>query len=398
LRFGAPSEDPLATCVLLGGGCAGGLCYHLFVNPTLYGDPRAFSGGFRWFAVCALIFLSAYLCIHLRASLIKARFLLLLLCFVVMAIVTLRASPQPWIDVWTTRQGAADALRAGFNPYSVAYPNIYGRLAEQFYAPELISHGNIIVYAYPPLSVLFDLPAFAIFGDVRVLSLVAMLVAAWALARALPGVTGELAALFILFQPRTLFVLEQGWTEPLVLAAFAVSLRLALRPVKHVPHWLALGLALGVLAASKQYSPLLIVPLWLAIPAELRLGATLTALALASAVTLPFAFWDPQGFLRSVVRMQILQPFRTDALSLTAFWARRYGVPAFGPLFAFVSAALVLALTLRWRMRAAQALSCAAAAWLPFVLLNKQAFCNYYWLGAGLVCGAAAVQSAREPA
>ena len=392
VRFGQPRENPLAAQALLGLGCAAGLLSHVFLNPTAYGDPRALSGGFRWFAIAGLVFLSAWLCLHLRASLIKARFLLMLVCFAVMGVAVLRASPRPWIDVWITRQGAADALLHGQDPYSVSFPNIYGNLAAQFYAPELISHGRVIAHPYPPLSVLLDLPAFALFHEVRVLTLLAMLAAAWALSRALPGVTGELAALFVLFQPKALFVLEQGWTEPLVLAAFAAALFMVTRPAKRVPHWLALGLAFGILLASKQYAPLLAVPLWLAIPPPHRLRATATALALVCAVMLPFVAWDPQGFLRGVVRMQILQPFRSDALSLSALWAQRFGAPAWGAVPAFVAAAAVLALTLRWRMRAVQAVSSAGAAWLLFVLLNKQAFCNYYWLGAGLVCGAAAAQ------
>ena len=57
--------------------------------------------------------------------------------------------------------------------------------------------------------------------------------------------------------------------------------------------------------------------------------------------------------------------------------------------------AAVLALTLRRRLQAAQAISSAAATWLVFVLLNKQAFCNYDWLGAGLL-GTAAAATVRE--
>src|SRR5438093_944115 len=100
-------------CRERGAGCAAGLACHLFTTPTYYADPRAFQGGFRWFALISLVVLSAYLCIHLRASLVRARFLLLLLCFVFLGIVVLRASPRPWIDVWVFQQGGADALLHG---------------------------------------------------------------------------------------------------------------------------------------------------------------------------------------------------------------------------------------------------------------------------------------------
>ncbi|HUJ26430.1 MAG TPA: hypothetical protein VLW85_10445 [Myxococcales bacterium] len=42
--------------------------------------------GVHWLAMAALVALSAYLCVHLRASLIKARFFLLLACFAVIAL------------------------------------------------------------------------------------------------------------------------------------------------------------------------------------------------------------------------------------------------------------------------------------------------------------------------
>jgi hypothetical protein len=41
---------------------------------------------FRWFAIVSAVLLSAYLCIHLRASLIRARFLLLLASFAMMGV------------------------------------------------------------------------------------------------------------------------------------------------------------------------------------------------------------------------------------------------------------------------------------------------------------------------
>src|SRR5437016_11392250 len=82
---------------ILGAGSAVGLACHLFSNPTFYADPRAFQGGFRWLALIALLLLSAYLCPHLRASLIRARFPLLLACFALMGIAVIRASPRPRI-------------------------------------------------------------------------------------------------------------------------------------------------------------------------------------------------------------------------------------------------------------------------------------------------------------
>jgi len=71
----SPPEAPLRAQAILGAGCAWGLACQLLGNPTFYADPRALTE-FRWFAMVGLVLLSAYLCEHLRASLMHARFLM----------------------------------------------------------------------------------------------------------------------------------------------------------------------------------------------------------------------------------------------------------------------------------------------------------------------------------
>lgn len=389
LRRAPPGEPALAAQAVFGGGCALGLASHFFGNPTFYGNPAALAGGFRWLALTALVLLSAYLCVHLRASLVQARFLLLLACFAVMGVAILRASPRPWVDVWVIQQGGAAALQHFVNPYSASYPNIYGALTSKMLAPELLVHGRIAAYPYPPPVILVDLPAYVLLGDVRYASLFAMVAAAWLIARTAPGASGELAALFVLFQPRTFFVLEQAWTEPLVLACFAAA-ALAIARGKGP---LLTGAAMGLLAASKQSSPFYLVPLCFALPAGGRKRVLLVGALVAAALLLPFALWDPPGFIRGVVRMQFWQPFRDDSLSLSALfahlWPGNYGGLS---LVGLALSVTLLAICLRRGIDLAQATSAAAAAWLCTLLLNKQAFCNYYWLAAGLLCAAAALR------
>ncbi len=393
MRRGAPVESALAVQVIFGAGCAWGIACQFFGNPTFYGDARAFAGGFRWLAFAALVLLSAYLCVHLRASLVKARFLLLLLCFAVMGIAVLHASPRPWIDVWVYQQGGADALRHGLNPYSMTYPNIYGAITSKLLASEIMVNGRIAAYPYPPLPALAGLPAYLMFGDVRYALLALMVLAAWLLARAAGGLTGELAALFILFQPRTFFVLEQSWIEPLVLACFA-GCALALARGKQPA---LAGVLLGLLASSKQTTPFLVLPLAFAFPPEGRRKAILAAAATLAALLVPFALWDPRGFLRGVVLFQFWNPFRDDSLALSALAAHlRPGDYSALSWLGLALSAGVLALAIRRRIDLALAPAVAAAAWVMFLLLSKQAFCNYYWIAVGLLCAAAALRSREE--
>ena len=211
-RRSARPENALLPQVALGAGCAAGLVCNLFVNPTFYGDARSFQRGFRGLALASLVLFSTYLWRRLRA-----RFLLLLACFAIMGVVVVRASPKPWIDVWYFQQGAASTLLHGSNPYTATYPDVYGTWSKLFYAREMVRDGRVTAFTYSPLIVLADLPGFAALGDVRYSLLALMIGSAFLLSRALPGATGELAALLLLFQPRSLFVLEQSWTEPLVM-------------------------------------------------------------------------------------------------------------------------------------------------------------------------------------
>jgi hypothetical protein len=388
-RATAP-EPPLLAQAILGAGCTAGLLCHLFLNPTFYGDARSFEGGFRWFALISLVILSAYLCIHLRASLIRARFLLLLLCFAVMGIVALRASPRPWVDVWTFQQGGADALLHGVNPYRAAYPDIYGGRAGLGYAPELLQRGRVAAFPYPPLTVLANVPGFALFGDVRYSMLALMIASAWLIARAAPGVTGELAGLLVLLQPRSLFVLEQAWNEPLVLFCFALTAYLIARGAR----WALCGGALGLLAASKQFSPFLFVPLAAVLPNRRGLWV---AAAVLIAVLVPFAIGDPAAFWRGLVQFHFLQAFRADSLSLTAAAVRLVGAAVLPVSLAGVAFAVaLLALTVRRGGGLPLACAAAAAAWCAVLVWNKQSFCNYWWLASGLLGVAAAAPAIRE--
>ena len=393
-RAQQPRAELLAM-LILGAGIAHGLWCHIFEVPTFYADPSRMQG-FRYLAFFTLLITSAYLCVHLRASLNKARFLAALLIFAAMGAAILHLSPEPRIDVFLFRSIGGDALAHGFNPYSISYPDLYAATGEtlKMYGPELVKDGRVLVYPYPPLTPLLDAAAYTLLHDVRWLNLAAFIVAAWAIGRiGQSQPLAELAALFLLFQGRSFFVLEQAWTEPIVLAAFTVSLLLALQPE---PRWLALGLALGVLAASKQYSPLLILPILAAYPREQRARAALTALALLAAVTLPFVLWDAQGFVTDVIRMQFVQPLRLDSLSLLTALARVRELPPAATLLGFVAAAAVLALTLRRNLTALQAATAAGASWLVLVLLSKQAFCNYDFLGQGLLCTAVAASARKE--
>lgn len=379
----------LATGALLALGPAGGLAAQLLV---LEGDRRApphhpYFVSLAWAAVAVLL---GYALPRPSRWVERARFPLLVACFVAMTIVSYRTDRLPFVDVWMFRQGGSQALLHGSNPYALEFPNIYGH--DRFYGPGALRDGKVIVYPYPPLQALADVPLFRLLGDVRWTSLAALVIAALLVARLGPRPEAELAALLVLFQPRTLYVAEVSWTEPVVLAGWAAALLALRRWRAGAPHGaLAAGLAAGLLLGSKQYAPLLALPLAFAAPRAGVWKAALLAVALVLATFLPFALWDPRELWNDVAVAQLLQPFRMDALSWLAAWARWRGGDPPSAAIGFAGAAGALALGLRRRPTLRQAALSAAAAFVVLVLFNKQAFCNYYWLAAGLLASASAL-------
>jgi hypothetical protein len=377
-------------------GLAGGFVSQIFLAPGKHLDPPH-PLAFRLLAVAGALLAATWL-LDLGPRLPRLRFPLLLAVFAAMGALALRASPNPPIDVFLFRQAGAEALARGENPYAASVPNLYRD--RPFYGTGGFAVGDRVTgFPYPPPVLLLDLPFRLALGDARLAMLAAMLLAAWAVRRLGGGRDGELMGLLLLFQSRSFLTLEMGWTEPLVVAAFGLLLLAARRWLSGPPHGaLAAGAAAGLLAASKQYTPLLLLPLLLAAP-RAGLGRALGwAAAAFAAVVLPFVLWDPTAFWRGVVAWQLHQPFRMDALSWLAALARLLGRTEVTAAPAFVAAALALGLSLPRRPALAQAAAAAAAAFLLFLLFNKQAFCNYYWAASGLLLMAAALGGREAPA
>ena len=370
---------------------AASFAFDAVVLPGWAADPARL-GGFRPILGACAVLIATHAWRGAPGPLARLRWPLVLALWLALAVLVLRASPHPGIDCWVLQQRGSSALAHGWNPYALAYPNPYPP-GSPYLVPEALSPDGraILVYPYPPLVAILEIPAVLV-GDVRWVMVVAIAVAA-SLVRVLGGRTrlAELAASFVLFQPRTLLVAEATWTEPVLLAA-VLTLAWSLETARGARAWVLPGLAAGVAVGVKQYGFLLLLPFWGTASREARWRIAGLAAALAVTIYAPFVLWDAAALWRGVVWFQVAQPFRWDALSWSAAIARAGG-PTLSPVPALVGG-LLLAVWAAARTRAVHvALAMAALAWLVVVLANKQAFCNYYWLAAGLLAAAAAVAS-----
>jgi hypothetical protein len=303
----------------------------------------------------------------------------------------LRASPSPHIDVVTVHREAFDALARGQSPYQISFDNIYGP-ADRYYNPDAVKDGRVMFgYPYPPLTLLLAGPAHVIAGDYRYAHLFA-----WVAAAALVGHLGaplfsKLAAALLLTQPRGFFVLEQGWTEPIVLLLFTLTVfTMTKRP--QIAAW-----AGGLVVVSKQYLTLGVPLLWRFFGRNPDCWRRLLqAAAIAVVVTLPFALWHPASFLESVVLLQTREPFRIDSLSYLS-WAARRGLGAGSFLWALGAAFVTLAAGMLATPNSPAGFAmCLAFSTFAMFAFGSKAFCNYYFFVAGALCCAAAAASARS--
>jgi hypothetical protein len=306
----------------------------------------------------------------------------------------IQSSPAPVIDVFVFQRLGADALLQGESPYATAYPNIYGHGA--FYGEALVDGRRLAVgFPYPPLSLYLSVLGNELGGDPRYAQLVALTGAGALLAFTRGGALGAGAAALLLSTPRGLFVLENAWTEPFLVMGLAATVFCACRRPRALPY------ALGLLLAVKQHTILLLplVPLLTLLRGRALWNVLWKAGATAAVVTVPLVLPDVPAFVRSVVTMQIHQPFRADSLSYAAWWVSQgHTEPSVGIAFAAAALATTLAL---WRAPRTPAGFAAGAAlvYAVFFALNKQAFANYYYFVVGALCiaAAAAVPNRERP-
>lgn len=354
-----------------------------------------------YYACVAVALLTCTLAIALprlaRALLIPA-----LLATAVLGVWIIRTNPDPRVDVYLYQQLSPQSLLQGTNPYTITFPNPYAPAENWVFAPGTVTPDRILFgFPYMPVSLLGVLPGYLL-GDYRYAHLAAILGTAALLGFCTSRRTGPLAAALLLTHSRLPWIIEWGWTEPLVglLLVFAV-----VSVGRRTLSWVSMGLFL----ASKQYLALLVPLVFPRTPAAsqranqersilgLLKSPGLLALIVASLVTLPLALWDFSAFWRSAAALQFAQPYRPDALSLPALLNDLFGYrpPNWIPLVVTFGVSLYLA---RHMPRTPSGLARALAIALPLLfILSKQAFANYYYLVAVAWCAMLATEPDASP-
>ncbi len=360
--------------------------------PGIYLSLTSKNGYSIYFGFLALAAFAVSGCLSRHPFWGKWTFKILAVSFLSLGVWMIVSSPDPKIDVFVFYTQAARAVFNLDSPYALSVPNIYGHT--MFYDPSLVSSG-VLNFGFPyfPITAIFAVPGYLL-GDVRFAHLLAVLVAGIVIALICPGPLGRAFASIYWFTPRGFFTIEQSWTEPFMVAGLAICVWL------YIVYRGLFGAALGVLLSMKQ-SLLFVLPLGLMLmpsnPSDRFRFFVLLCVSWLLLVV-PWVLADPNGFWHSVVALQFQQPFRPDALTVSALLSSS-GMSPFSASVAFMFALLGLVFALLKSARSAAAMCISVSfVYLVFFALNKQAFCNYYYFIIGSACvGAAAASRSAIP-
>ena len=292
---------------------------------------------------------------------------------VIMAILT----SSGIIDVELFVRGGLDALSAGQSPYAITIDNPYGpNETALFYGPGVVEDGRV-VYGYPylPATLLLDLPAHLV-ADAVWMHLAAMAFAialAWRMAT---DQVGRAAVAMLALTHSTPWLILHYWIEPVIIGFFTLTVWGLTRGRR----W-AVVMGLAMVFSSKQYAVFFLPAVWPVLRTA-GLRTLVAATALGCVIVGGFVMMDPHAFFRSVVELQLLQPFREDSISLLPGVQAVLGDLPNGLLVGLPFVGIAVSGVVAWRTESgptAFAL-CVGLGLLATVLVSKQAFVNYYMM------------------
>lgn len=273
----------------------------------------------------------------------------------------------PVIDVWVSLQGAARGLLAGRNPYELSFPDAPpGETSDCF--------------NYLPGTFLLASPGEWLFGDARWAEMACLVAAIGLLVWHVGQRSGwtdrgriALAAL-VGVVPGTLLLVQQAWTEPLLLLAVVAA---AVLMDRGRAGWAAAPLGLAL--ATKQHM-LVLLPLIVLWP-RFQLRRVVATGAIAGAVTLPWYLASPARFMGCTRDFFFGRRAVSTSLSL---WLNM-PEPARLPVLVLALTILMIVVLVRCPRTGAGFMLGSGVLLSGLSLFNKQSFVNQWWFGSVLV-------------
>lgn len=281
---------------------------------------------------------------------------------IILRLLMIWGSPNPKIDVFDfTKIGARDFLK-GINPYSNTYTPIYKDVTADY-------------YAYPPGTLFFTLPSVFLFNDPRYTYVAADIIVTLILFNIVKNKKNKLVyPLLFLYNPMALTVLEQSWTEPLLIALIILSIWSLLKEKKILS-----SIIFGLILGTKQYI-ILLLPLFIKLFPKLKekISHVLILFLVFSLVILPFYLWNQTDFLHDTLYFFGESP-RYWSLSFTSLF-HQLGFNFNSYLYMGLVACIILPFYLQKHFSVNRFLYASAFVLLTFFVFNKEAALNYYYI------------------
>ena len=312
----------------------------------------------------------------------RRKFIYLVAIALILRLSMVLYSPTPRIDVFWLLQEGADAMLAGQNPYAGEFSNIYSsqECLAIYSIPECVNDN----YSYLPVTIFMTAIFKAIFGDVRftyIFSSFGVAAIIYSLLRKkyenfrqVP----ELMSLLFLYIPLSLFILEQTWTDQLVVFFLYLFVFLLLKGYRYWPYAI-----FGLLLAVKQTA-------WVFLPFIFKLKdidfkKIILTLGVVAVIVIPFIIWDYQQFMIDIVADQLQMMDGMHSLSFMTLSKLYFynGIPIF--IILLLLAVLFRALFFKTEKGLNNFIHCSVVLAL-FLFLIKRGLTNYYYfISAGII-------------
>lgn len=344
----------------------------IFLSAALYGGLFQHQSLIVWlsFILCGISIIFSILLLQKKHShYLKFIYIGLFGCAILLRIFMVWSSPLPYIDVFDCLKNGAWALFNGDNPYSIFYTKLYPNIIPNF-------------YPYLPGTLLATLPSVLLSNDPRYTFIASELITAL-LILSLKELKKHryIFSLLFLYNPISLFLLEQSYTEPLNIALLTACAVLFFKN-----RLLASTLLFGLTLSSKQYLVFLIPLFYNLLISKLKIFRSplfLIPLTVFVIVILPFFLWNQQDFIHDAILLQYNFPPRYEGLTFFSL-LYKLGYPFNPSLSMLITLSIFIFIYLRRINKISNFFYLSSFLYFSFFFFNKWAFANYYYLIAQL--------------
>lgn len=226
----------------------------------------------------------SYLYLHTRSSIFtfifKYKYQFLLITAILLRFFMIRSSPSPIIDVFDQLKYGSLGMVSLQNPYQMTFPKIY-------------TVQNPTSFAYLPGSLFFLAPFVILLNDPRygiALGDIGFAIVLYLLLKKSDPIKGQLLSLIYLFNPMSLFVIEQSWLDPLTAFFIAIFIYTFIKNKNSIIPFILIGFGMSIKQNIAIFFPIALIKL------ELKLKQVIWMALIPLVIIVPFILWSPTDF------------------------------------------------------------------------------------------------------